>query len=424
MRPGVDVISRAQPLPRTASTDVGQAFMIGATGTTKAYQAVRSLTEYVAVFGDRAVAGNQASYDAADAYFREGGALLHVSSTTGTVALAWPDDPSTLSRAELEAKAAELGIDTTTLSTKADVIDAVEERLGTDPQVVGTGVQTALDRLGASLGPGQVFFADIALGAQIDNVTAQLLHCSTANRVALLSVADGTAAAMAAAAATIRALATARYGAIFGPQAIIPGIVAGTTRTVPYAAIQAGMIARSAAVYNANVPVAGDNGQAAFSTDLTTKFTDAEYATLNLAGVNMAKLVYNGVRTYGYRPPVDTTTAAGVWLNFGNARLNMQIVAQAFGIGEHYVFSQIDGRWRTLSSFGSDLRAMLVPLYEGGALYGASAEDAFDVNVGPAVNTPTTIANGEIHAVIQARMSQFAEWVVIEIVKVATNQAI
>lgn len=419
MRPGVDVISRAQPLPRSAPTDTGVAFMVGPTGTTLAYGLVRSLTDYTNSFGARQT--NAPSYDAADAFFREGGAQLHVSSTTGTTLQLAPADLELMTRAELDTLASSKGIDTTGLATKADVIAAIE---GADTQAVSTGVQAALDRLTADLGPGQIFYSDPALGSLIDDQTALLAHCVTHNRVALLSPADGTAAALEAAATALRADTNARYGALFAPSAVIPGVVGGTTRSVPYAAIVAGMIGRSDAVYGPNVPAAGDQGQAAFATDLTSRYTDAEYQALNDAGCNMARLVYSGVRTYGWRTVVDPAGPSGVWLNFSNARLNMAIVAQAEAIGEHYVFSQLDGRGKTIAAFGGDLRGMLVPMYESGALYGETADEAFDVNVGPAVNTPTTISNGELHAVIQVRMSPFAEWVLIEIVKVATTQAI
>jgi len=55
MRPGVDVTSRAEPLPRSAPTDTGPGFLIGntATGLTPPppdVKLVRSLTEYIAVF--------------------------------------------------------------------------------------------------------------------------------------------------------------------------------------------------------------------------------------------------------------------------------------------------------------------------------------------------------------------------------------
>jgi len=368
-------------------------FLIGATavGVTPAppdVALVQSLTEYEAVFGDRQ--GGDLAYDGAEAFFREGGNKLYVSRTnpgTTRAVKAAPSDP--------EAQ----------------------------PTVVDPTIQAALDALTKDYGPGQVFICH-TLGTVAANQSALLAHAAATNRVALLSPADGDAAALTAAASALRTDTNARYGALFAPTAVCPGVAGGTTRTIPYAALEAGIIARNDAFLSPNVPAAGDNGQSTFAMDITTAYTDLEYKNLNEAGVDMARLIYGGVRTYGYRTLVDPTGPQGMWESLGWARLNMSIVAQAEAIGEHYVFSQIDGRMKTISSFGSDLRAMLVPMYEAGALYGATPDEAFDVNVGSAVNTPATIANGELHAVIQVRMSPFAEWVVIEIVKVATTEAI
>jgi phage tail sheath protein FI len=343
--------------------------MVGATSITSGgVQTVRSLTEYEAKFGVRS--GGALAYDSADAFFREGGARLTVSPIGGVAA---PD------------------------------------------------LSAALDLLTKDMGPGQVFS-----GAAADDADNVLLldHAAATNRVAIMSAPDGDATALEASAAALSSEANARYGALFAPSATIPGLAAGTTRHVPYAAIEAGIIARNDGSFNANVPAAGVNGQALYALDLEARYTDQEYEDLNLAGVDMARIVYDGVRTYGYRSVVDPSGPDGVWLDFGNVRLNMGIVAKAEAIGENYVFTQLDGRRRTISQFGGELRAMLVPYYEAGALYGETADEAFYVDVGSSINTEETIANGELHAVIEVRMSPFAELVVIEIVKVATTQAI
>jgi uncharacterized protein len=250
-----------------------------------------------------------------------------------------------------------------------------------------------------------------------------LAHCAATNRVGLLSCADGDAAALTAAGVALQTDANARYGALFAPSAVLPGMVAGTTRTVPYAAVEAGIIARNDGVYGPNTPAAGTLGQAVYALDINGRYSDADYQTLNESGVDMARLIYGGVRTYGYRTLVDPE-ATPAWLSLGNARLNMAIVAQAEAIGENYVFTQIDGRGRTLSAFAGELSAMLATFYEEDALYGETPQEAFYVDVGSTVNTPDSIANGELHAVLGVRMSPFAEWVVIEIVKVAVNEAL
>jgi hypothetical protein len=99
----------------------------------------------------------------------------------------------------------------------------------------------------------------------------------------------------------------------------------------------------------------------------------------------------------------------------------MQIVAKAEAIAENYVFAQIDGRRVKISQFGADLTGMLVPYYESGALFGDTVDDAFYVDVGPAVNTLESIAAGILRAVVGLRMSPFAELVIVEIVKVAVE---
>ena len=400
MRPGVDVISRALPPPRSAPTDTGVAFLIGATAADMTpappdVGLVRSLTEYVATFGDRGTGPEQATYDAAEVYFQEGGSRLYVART----------DPATTQAASSSRRGAK------------------SEEEGASPRLVDPALDAALDALTKDLGPGQVFIADPALASTVDSQSALLAHAAATNRVALLSCVDGTAAEVEAAAKALNTDANARYGALFAPSATVPGVVAGTTRTVPYAAIEAGIIARNDNAYSPNQPAAGDLGQSVFALDVAGHYSDLEYQSLNTAGASMARLIYGGVRTYGYRSCVDPVVTPQ-WLMFGWARLNMAITAQAEAIGEHFVFAQLDGNGHTLSEFGGELSAMLLGYYTEGSLYGATPQDAYSVDVGSSVNTPETIANGELHAVISVRMSPDAEWVVIEIVKVASNQAL
>jgi len=434
MRPGVDVISRALPPPRSAPTDTGVAFVLGATATgiTPAppnVALVRSLTEYVSTFGDRGTGTGQATYDAADVYFQEGGSKLYVSrlnpgTTFEAAATEIPpaDELEKMSRAELDALATGVGLDPIGFATKADVIAALA---GGQPgtQAADPTITAALAALTKDLGPGQVFIADPTLAEAAANQSAVLAHCVANNRVGLLSCADGTATTIEAAATALNTDANARYGALFAPSASVPGVVAGTTRTVPYAAVEAGIIARNDVTYSPNQPAAGDLGQSVYALNVNGHYTDGEYQSLNNAGASMARLIYGGVRTYGYRTVVDPV-AMPQWLMFGWARLNMAITAQAEAIGEHYVFAQLDGRGHTLSEFGGELSAMLLAFYNEDSLFGETPQDAYSVDVGSSVNTPTTIANGELHAVISVRMSPDAEWVVIEVVKVASNQAL
>jgi hypothetical protein len=402
-RPGVDVISQALPVSPTVPTNTGVGFVIGTTGVTPTgpgHALVHSMTEYESTFGART--GQEVTYDAADVFFREGGSQLWVSSTTSTAAAAAEAE------AEPPARARRAG------NGEAGTLAAAD-----------TGVVTALGRLSKTLGPGQVFIADPVLAAAAANQSALLAHAAASNRVALLSTTDGTAATLIAAGQGMQADANAQYGALFAPSAIVPGVTPGTTRTVPWAAVQAGIIARNDVTLDPNIASAGDNGVSLYAIGLyaaSPAYTDTDYANLNAAGVDMARFIYGVIECYGYRSLANPQSGMATWLEFGNCRLAMAITADAEAIGEGYVFAQLDGRGVTIADFGGELSAMLSGYWNDGALYGATAQDAFSVNVGPSVNTPTTIANGELHAILEVRMSTMAEWVQIAIVKVPTTQ--
>jgi len=450
MRPGVDVVSRDQPVAHAVPTDTSVCFAVGTTekGPASKYTLVTSLGQYEAVYGARS--GGATLYDAIDAYFREGGGQVYVSAlpTTPSMMLQAVVDTgdteaaaaqartqaqngsryseselNALTREELDGIAASAGLDPADYPTKSDEVNAIlgggQSEAGLLAVLDPTTLASALDVFGAELGPGQV----IVPGASTSAMHAVILaHCEQRNRVGLL---DGpqvpTVAGLQALATAQAGTPQARYGALLAPYGVVPGIAGGTVRQVPWSAIQAGMIARSDAALNPNVAVAGDNGISGYATDVSAVFKGSEYDTLNASGVDMARFIYGDLKMYGYRSLVSPTGTDSEWLMFSNSRLYMAIAAQAKAIGERYVFDQMDGRWLTISAFGAALSAMLLPFWERGALYGSTPDEAFGVNVGPQVNTPATIAAGELHAVLSVKMSPFSEYVKIEIVKVETT---
>ena len=364
-RPGTVITTREQAPPLAAPTDTGTLFVVGTAATTPSPDVpvlIRSMADYTAAFGTRT--GAEELYDFLDVYFHEGGSRAYVKSKSGTLT-------------------------------------------------------QGLAAIPAELGPGQVAAPDSSSTADAILI---LEHCAANNRVGILqAVYDDDASELAAWAATVAADQDAGRGAVFAPFATAPGIAGGSARTVPWGAVAAGHIARLDGLGNPNVPAAGDRGQALYVTGLQREFTAAERNTLLLAGVNTARIVYGGARTYGWRTLADD---AGAWWQFSAARTNMAITARADAVAERFLFSQIDGKGVTLGEFAGQLASALIPFYEAGALYGETARDAFRVDVGPTVNTPETIAAGELRAVVAARTSPHAELVTIEIVKVAVNDAI
>lgn len=304
---------------------------------------------------------------------------------------------------------------------------------GADDRVNATDATwvAAGNRFGRDLGPGQ--------HTQVGRVTGQayldtLAHCAANNRVAILDGADTpSAATLKAAVATIRSSSlNSRFGGMFAPWVTIPGLLPGTTRIVPPSAVVAGKIASNdSSGENPNAPAAGgENGVLKTAIGLSQPAydngsgVDVTRDDMYTGGVNQIVYRYGVFEVFGWRSLVDANGADQDWLNLGNGRTAMWIIAQALKISENYILKNIDGRNRLFKQFEGDLRGVLAVLYGMDGLYGATADEAFSVDVGAQVNTPVTIAAKELHAAISVRMPQDAELVVIEFAKVPTTQSL
>lgn len=473
--PGVLIVDRESPAPRSAPTETGVLFALGLTdrGTTTP-TLIRSIADYRRHYGPRVAYA--ALYDALETYFREGGAKAYVARVLGPAPITAFIDLTDGTAATLRVSAISAGewgnglsvaVEAGTgggtfrlavsdagglLERSPDLIDTAaaiawaassryvraSELAGTgDPVVAAAAALTAgtddrtnlsdagwaaaLDRFARDLGPGQV----AAFGRTTQTGHTDLLaHASVNNRVALLDAPDSDqVATLTAAAVAQRSGTNARDGAMLAPWAIVPGLVAGTTRRVPYSAVQAGLIARSDALYSPNRPAAGDNGQAVYAIGLGAAFTDAQREDLAEAGVTVARVLHGGVRTYDDVTLVDPATAP-TWKTLANVRLRMAIYAAFDVSAERFMFREIDGRGHVAAEFAGALAADLLPLYEADSLYGLTPQEAFQIETGPTVNTPETIEAGELRAVVSVRMSPSGRYVEIELVKRSIREAV
>lgn len=290
-----------------------------------------------------------------------------------------------------------------------------------DSAIDATTVGDALDVFTYELGPGQVCAPGLT---SLATQTALLAHASASRRNALLDLPDSSdPLVLGAAVAALDGLDGVRFAAAFAPWVVYPAQVSPATVTIPYSGVQAGLIARSdAATDNPNVPAAGANGISRMALGLSQTFSDDVRESLNVAGVDIAIVRYGDVRTYGYRSvagPDDPN-----WLWFGGARELNALAHEADAIAENYVLRQIDGQGALFASLHSDLKGMCLEHYRRGALFGATPADAFAVDTGATINTPETIASGEVHAVVRVKTSPAAEWVQISIVKVPLERAV
>lgn len=475
--PGVTISQRSTLPPRSVPVDTATWFVAGITerGDTNPVQ-INSMAAYVEKLGQRT--GFATSYDAADVFFREGGSRIVFSRVAGPSAVAafknlldgssavslvvtanskgaWGNNLKVAVVAGGAGGTFQIQIQYNNVIVEqsgdlATTADAVAWSSGSDYVVITQGASTndpavaaaaslatgaddngsivdatwksALDKFTRDMGPGVVSMPGRTTSqAHLDTLT----HAAANNRVAVLDGPDsGTASTLTSAAALARAGGNGKYGAMFAPWAIVPGIAQGTTRTVGYSAVVAGIISRNEGVISPNSPSAGDNGVARYAIGLSqADFIDTDRATLNNGGVNLARIIRAQLKTYGWRSLADPSVDAQ-WLNFGNARLFTAIAADADLVAEAYVLNQIDGQGLLLSQFGGDLAAMLLSYYNSGALYGATPDEAFTVDVGGQVNTDQTIAAGELHAVLAVRMSPMSEFVIIEVVKIAITEEV
>lgn len=378
-RPGIEVTTRADRARRGAPTDTGVLFIAGPTSTTGQVGKVTRLdriSDYgPAGLGTRSGAGT-ALYDYLDTAFAEGLATAYVSALAPTDA----GNPTT--------------------------IDTVSE---------------ALAVLTADLGPGQVTAAGYADADRAAVDGALLDHAAAANRTALLDggPANDTVTELVTLAGTLSARANADRGGLFAGTVSVPGVAGSTTtRSVPLTAAVAGLIARGDSRGTVADAPAGERGYFDYVLSVEQTFTDDQRTALTEAGVNIARQTPNGgPQLYGFRG----VSADETWQFLTNQRLRMSQVARLGARAEQVLFRSIDGEGRLLAELRSLLLAELDADYRAGALFGRTAEDAYDVDVSPAVNRPETIANGEVYATVLARYSPFTELARIDLVKAAVG---
>lgn len=469
--PGTVIREKTARLPRTLPTDTGVFFLAGT--SEKGRQGVAEFCRNMAEF-ERKVGARQTTslaYDIAESFFQEGGSKLYFSrifgvtpvratvnlldASAGISLVAKAKSPGSWGNAlnvgvvagdqagEFKIRVThdtDTSIDYTSPSfvDQAAAIqyystdDRVELTLGAsalDPAVIaptslsgGTDdfatvsdatSATALTAFTKDLGPGQVAYA----GRTTTTAWSQLIaHGVANNRVPLVDPADtAVKSTLISAAASWKALANSRFGGLFGPWMEIPGLVAGAVgRPVPMCGIVAGIIARNdGRGLSPNKPAAGDLGIVQYANKVRATFTDADYDDLNNANINMVRLKANDLKIYGFRSGADKSSDPLNW-QLGNIRLYMAIAAKADNILERFVLREIDGRGLLFKELEGQLTAML--LTYGDSLYGEDPSDKFYVDTS-SVNTPETIAAGEIHAALELTMSPMGETVILDITK-------
>ena len=105
------------------------------------------------------------------------------------------------------------------------------------------------------------------------------------------------------------------------------------------------------------------------------------------------------------------------WVNFGHRRMQTAIFSRVDSVLSEFMFDEIDGAGLLLKRVNGEIKGRVVqPFYDAGSLFGATPEDAYRIDT-DSVNTPESIQNRELHAVVTVVESEFAEEITVEVVK-------
>lgn len=477
-RPGTDVFVLDALPPRSAPTTTDTAFMVGISDQGPlGPDLVSSLSDFHNRYGTRISYGTL--YDAVEAFFREGGNRVYLSRVVGPGAVSASrtlNDSSAAASLKVAAispgawgnsltvqVATVSGGYTLTIRNGSTILEVsptlADKTAGVDwgaqsrnvvVTVAGAGGNpatlsasalssgnddhasiadadwlVALNKFAKSLGPGQVMAPGNTSTTTRANVA---VHCKNNNRRGFVDGLDtAVVSSLVSDAAAVRSAAgadAARYVSYWGSWLRIDGLTPNTTREVAPSAVVAGLYARSDINGNpVGRPAANQNGLTRTVSEINQTFTNDDLATLYAAQVNIFVNGYNGICAFGDASLADPTSDP-LWTGYAANRTVMKADAGGDAILANHVFDIIDGQEHLFNTVAGELVAMLIPLWQEGSLYGETADQAFRVDTGPSVNTDTTIAAKEVHATIGLRTSNSANYLVLNLVRTATTEAL
>jgi phage tail sheath protein FI len=476
--PGVVVSTATRSGPSTAlRAPSGQFFLSGLTerGDTDAPTLVRSMADVDIYLGSRVTYG--AVWDQLKTFFDEGGQQAYVArvvggaATKGTITLddragapvdtlridaqnegAWsanltvevqdgaspntfriilrldgdivgdfnnltaPSDAVAAMATSPFARAVDLGSVTAAPNNRPAVMAATALSAGTDDRaaVVAAGYTAALAQFTPGYGDGAV-----AIPGQTGSTVwgAIITHCEANNRIALLAgIINETEANLKTQAATL----DSEYAGLFAPWVVVSDGGTGTRTISPEGFVAACRARAHERIGPWGVP-AGLMGKANSVLDLAQDFNSDSGNALNEAKVSVIRKIAGTVRLYGWRS-LSSDVAGYRFLK--DRDLMNRLVVEAEKRLEQFVFAAIDSKGKLLSSVNAELVGMVEPIKVAGGLYprldsdGNEIDPGYAVDTSNAVNTALTLADNEIRAALQVRVSPTSELVTLSIVKV------
>lgn len=221
----------------------------------------------------------------------------------------------------------------------------------------------------------------------------------------------------------LSSLVGAEYGMLVWPAVTLPD-----SRTVtPEGYVAA---ARARAIGADGGPWRAGAGEIAASRYLT----GTEFAADRTLGdsldddrVSVIREIAGGPRLYGYRSLSNDVVNYGIFTNRDVVNTVQGLCQDAL---ESFVFEKIDGYGRILSRLEAVLTGVLAPIADSDGFYARVAADGdvidpgYVVDVGPSVNTPVSLAQNRLQAVVGIRVAPVATLVMLTITKAPANAAL
>lgn len=295
---------------------------------------------------------------------------------------------------------------------KVEKLAATELASGVDPTYTEAEGIKAIESFPKNLGPGQQSTSYEPFKEKIHE--ALHVQAKTNNRFALCDIeASETAGTTAATLITNKkapsTVSLQSYGAYFSSAVTALGVAGGTSRTIPFSAVAAGLFAKVSQLGTDNRAPAGLKWPLSpFVTGIVNTYSETAQNELNEAGINCIASVYGTLCLYGSVTALPRTKDV-IFCQYGAARERMRLQTEGEEILQRFMFVTLDGRHQKRAKMQGELQTVIKRQWELESLYGENAGEAGQVNVEEPINTPTTEQNGELNAELQVRLSPIAE---------------
>lgn len=209
-----------------------------------------------------------------------------------------------------------------------------------------------------------------------------------------------------------RALDTpAGFAALYYPWLTVPAAAGSGTLAVPPSGHVAGIYSRIDNRRGVHKAPAGTEAVVNGALGVERALSDVEQGQLNLQGVNVIRVFASGGRPYVWG--ARTTATDANWQYVNTRRLFLFIEESIEESIRWAVFEPNNLQlWQKLRR---TITEFLTRVWRDGALFGATAQEAFYVRIDGTLNTPAELALGRLNIEIGLRPSYPAEFIVVRI---------